>query len=167
LAPEADPVRQNAPDVIELASQTASSQQQPHAISLDLDAVRQAIDRIATSIASSQERMTSSVDRIATSEQQITLSLDRMATSQDQIMRSLGQFTADQEQLTREVTKLQGIEQSVRSKNSEPSPRPVSGSASVPKPVSRPASASTPKSYRGSCRNRRASEGGPGPCRYP
>jgi hypothetical protein len=149
LAPQAEPV-QNAPHVIELASRTASSpdQQQPNAISLDLDAVRQAIDPIATSIASSQGQMTSSADRIATSQQQIASSLDRIATSQEQMMRtveqmtrSVDQFTADQEQMTREITKLQEIEQSIHSRNSEPSPRP----ASAPKPVSRPASAVAPK----------------------
>jgi hypothetical protein len=157
LAPQAEPVPQNAPDVIELASRTASSpdQQQPNAISLDLDGVRQAIDRIATSIASSQEQMTSSADRIATSQQQIARSLDRIATSQEQMMRNLDQFTADQEQMTREITKLQEIEQSNSSRNSEPSPRPVFASAPQPiprpasapaaKPVSRPASASKPK----------------------
>src|SRR6266404_2954860 len=126
LAPQAEPVAQNSPDVIGLASSTASSpdQQQPNAILVDLDAVRQSIDRIATSIASGQEQMTSSADRIA--------------ASQEQIARSVDQFTADQEQMTREITKLQEIEQSIRSKNSEPSPRPAS--AFAPKPVLRPAS---------------------------
>jgi hypothetical protein len=146
LAPQAEPVPQNAPDASGLASRTASSpdQQQPNAISLDLDAVRQAMDRIATiatSIASSQEQMTSSADRIATSQQQIA--------------RSLDQFTADQEQMTREITKLREIEQSNSSRNSEPSARPVVASAPQPisppasapavKPVSRPPSASKPK----------------------
>jgi Na+/phosphate symporter len=149
LAPQAEPVPLNAPDVIELASQTASSpdQQQPNAISLDLDAVRQAIDRIATSIASSHEQMTSSADQIATSQQQIARSIERIATSQEQMMhsveqmtRSLDQFTADQEQTTHEIAKL---EQSILSKNLETSPRPAS--ASAPKLVSRPASASKPK----------------------
>jgi hypothetical protein len=146
LVPQSEPVPQNAPDASGLASPTASSpdQQQSNAISLDLDAVRQAIERIATSIASSQEQMTSSADRIATSQQQI-------ATSQQQIARSLDQFTADQEQMTREIAKLHEIEQSNRSRNSEPSARPVVASAPQPtsapaaKPVSRPASASKPK----------------------
>jgi stress response protein SCP2 len=62
LGPQVEPVPQTAPDVIELALRTAS-EQQPKAISLDLDAVRQAIDQIATSIASSQEQITSSLDR--------------------------------------------------------------------------------------------------------
>jgi hypothetical protein len=145
LAPQAEPVAQNVPDVIGLASPTASSpgQQQPNAILLDFEAVRQSIDRIATSIASGQEQMTGSADRFATSQEQIARSVDRMATSQEQIARSVDQLTADQEQMTREITKLQEIEQSIRSKNSEPSQRPAS--ASAPKPVSRPASAPTAK----------------------
>jgi hypothetical protein len=67
LAPQAEPVSQNAPDVIALTSRTASSpdQQQPNAISLDLDTVRQDIDRITTNIASSHEQMTGSANQIA------------------------------------------------------------------------------------------------------
>jgi hypothetical protein len=160
LAPQAEPVPRNAPDVIGLASRAAPSpdQQQPNAILLDLDAVRQSIDRLATSIASNQGRMTSSADRMATtqeqiargvdqiaaSQEQIGRSVDRIATSQEQITRSLDQLTADQERMTREIAKLQEIEQSIRSRNSEPSPRPVSASASAPKPVLRPASAPKP-----------------------
>jgi hypothetical protein len=154
LAPQAEPLPQNVPDASGLASRTASSpdQQQPNAISLDLDAVRQAIDRIATAIASSQEQMTSSADRIASSQQQIARSLDRIASSQEQMMRSFDQFTADQEQMTREMTKLQEIEQSNNSRNLErpvfasaPQPLPRPASAPAAKPVSRPASTSKPK----------------------
>jgi hypothetical protein len=74
--------------MIALASPTAASpdQQQPNAILLALDAVRQSIDRIATGIASS---MASSADRIATSiafnQEQIARSIDRMAASQEQM----------------------------------------------------------------------------------
>jgi hypothetical protein len=164
LAPQAEPLVGKAPDV--LASRTASSsdQRQPNGILLDFDAVRQSIDRIATSIASSQGRMTSSADQIATTQEQMARSLDqiarsvdrmaatqeqigrsvdRIATRQEQMTRDLDQLTADQERMTREMAKLEEIEQSVRSKNSEPSPRPSSASAS--KPLPRPASASTPK----------------------
>jgi hypothetical protein len=146
LAPEAKPVPRNVPDLIGMATRTASSpdEQQPNAISLGLDAVRQATDRIATRIAFNPEQMTSSADRIATRQEQMMRSLDRIATSQEQMMRSLDQFTADQGQMTREITKLQEIEQSIRSQNSEPAPRPVS--ASSPKPRSRPASAAKPVS---------------------
>jgi hypothetical protein len=150
LAPQGEPVPQNTLDAIALTSRTASppDQQQPNAISLDLDAVRQAIDRIATAIASSQEQMTSSADRIATSQQQIARSLDRIATSQEQMIHSLDQFTADQEQITREMTKHQEIEQTNNSRPvfaSAPQPIPRPASAPPAKPVSRPASASKPK----------------------
>jgi hypothetical protein len=147
LAPQAEPVPQNAPAVIGIVSRTASShdQQRPNAMSDDLEAVRQDIDRIAVSIAFGQVQLTSSADRMATSQQQIAHSVELIATSQEQIMhsveqmmRSFDQFTADREQLTREITKLQEIEQSIRSKNSEPSPRPSRpASAFGPKPVSR------------------------------
>jgi septal ring factor EnvC (AmiA/AmiB activator) len=142
LAPQAEPVAQNAPDVIGLAWRTASApdQQQPNAIMLDLDAVRQSIDRIATSIASSQEQMTNSADRMATSQDKIARSVDRIAASQDQIAHSVDQLTASQEQMTREITKLQEIERSIRLKNSEASPRPASASAPKPVPAPKPLS---------------------------
>jgi hypothetical protein len=111
LTTRATPVAQNTAHVIAPAL-PPPDQQQIRTTSLDLDAVRQ--------------------------------SLDEIATSQEQMTRSLDQFAADQGQMTREITKLQEIEQSIRSKNSEPSPRPVSSSS--PKPRSRPASAAKPVS---------------------
>jgi hypothetical protein len=115
LAPHAEPVAQSAPDVVTLAAPAAPSpdQQQPNVMSLDLDAVRQSIDQLATS----------------------------MAASQEQITRTVDQLRAGQEQITREITKLREVDQSIRYKNSEPSPRPASASA----PVLRPASASALK----------------------
>ena len=94
----------------EMIAPAASSadQQRFNALGLDLDEVRQSIDRVATSIATSQEQMTRSVDRLA----------------------------AGQEQMTREITKLQAVEQYVLYKNSDPPPRPAP--AQVPKPVPRP-----------------------------
>jgi hypothetical protein len=135
LAPQVAPIAHNAPDMIALAAPAAPSpdQQQPNVMSLDLDAVRQSIDQLATSIAASQEQITRSVDRIAPS----------IVAGQEQITRSVDQLVAGQEQMTREITKLLVIEQSIRYKNSEPSPRPAS--ASAPRPVPRPASASAPK----------------------
>jgi hypothetical protein len=123
LAPQAEPVAQNAPDMIALALRAATSldQQQLNAMSLDLDAVRQSIDRIATS----QDQITRSVDRIAPS----------IVASQEQIARSVDQLAAGQEQMTREITKLQAVEQYVLYKNSEPAPRPAP--AQVSKPVLR------------------------------
>jgi hypothetical protein len=83
--------------------------QEVKGMSLDLDAVRQSIDRIATSIAAIQERMSRDTDRIAT----------------EQIARSVAQLTSGQEQMTREITKLQAVEQYVLYKSSEPPPRPA------------------------------------------
>jgi hypothetical protein len=146
-APQAEPVLQNAPDVIGLTSRQQDTNL------LDLAAVRQSIYQIAASIASSQahtdrvtttqEQIARSLDRMVTAQEQMARTVDRMATSQEQITRSVDQLTSGQEQMTREITKLQEIEQSIRSKNSQPSPRPVS--ASAPKPVSSPVSASAPK----------------------
>jgi len=135
LAPQAEPVAQSAPDVIALAAPATPSpdQQRSDVTSLDLDAMRQSIDRIANNMATSQEQITRSVDRIAAS----------VAASQERITRSVDQLAVSQEWLTREITKLEEIEQSIRYRNSEPlppSPRPAS--ASAPKPVTRPASTS-------------------------
>jgi hypothetical protein len=119
LAPQAEPVAQNVPETIALVA-PSFDHQQPHAISLDLDALRQGIDRIATSIAAGQDQMTRSVDGIAARLQQMTRSFDQLA--------------ADQEQMTREITKLQAVEQYVLYKNSEPSPRPALAPARNPVP---------------------------------
>ena len=96
LAPQSAPGAQNAPDMIAPAAPAAPprDQQQLNAMSLDLDAVRQSVDRIAASI----------------------------TTSQEQIMHSVERLTAGQEQMTREITKLQAIGQYVLHKNSEPPP---------------------------------------------
>ena len=136
LAPQAEPVAQNAPDVIALAAPATPSldQHQSNATSLDLDAVRQSIDQIVNNMATNQEQITRSVDRIAVS----------VAASQERITRSVDQLAVSQEWLTREITKLEEIEQSIRYRNSEPLPPPPrSTSASAPKPVTRPASTST------------------------
>jgi hypothetical protein len=110
LAPQADPVTQNAPETIGLATPAAPAfdPQQLNEMSFDIDAIRQTIDRIASSIAAIQEQMSHSADRIAT----------------EQIVNSVAQLSAGQEQMTREITKLQAVEQYVFYKNSEPSPRP-------------------------------------------
>jgi uncharacterized protein HemX len=97
-----------------IASAASSvDQQQFNAILLDLNAMRQSIDGLATSIATSQERITRSVD----------------------------QLTASQEQMTREIAKVQAVEQYVLYKNSDPPPRAVP--APTPRPVQRPSQAPT------------------------
>jgi hypothetical protein len=96
------------------ASAAASlDQRQINAISIDLNAMRQSIDGLATGI----------------------------ATNQEQIMRSVDQLTASQEQMMREIAKVQAVEQYVLYKNSDPPPRAVP--APMPKPVQRPPQAPT------------------------
>jgi len=135
LAPQTEPVAQNAPNVIALAAPATPSpdQQRSDLTSLDLDAMQQSIDQIANNMATNQEQIMRSADRIAAS----------VAASQERITRSVDQLGVSQEWLTREITKLEEIEQSIRYRNSDtlpPSPRPAS--ASAPKPVTRPASTS-------------------------
>jgi hypothetical protein len=81
------------------------------AISLDRDAVRQSLDRIATSVATSQEQMTRRIER----------SIDRIAEGQ--------------KQTTREISDLQTVEQYVLDRVSAPPPR--SAPTTVSKPVLR------------------------------
>jgi hypothetical protein len=129
LAPQAEPATQNTPDMIVLAAPAAPSfdQQQLNAISIDLEAVLQSIDRVAPSIVAGQEQMARSIDRIA--------------VTQEQIARSVDQLAAGQEQETREITKVQAVEQYVLYKNSEPPPRPAPAQAR--NPIARPSQAPT------------------------
>jgi hypothetical protein len=124
LAPQAKPA-----DTIALAPPPAPSfdQQQLDALSQDLEAVRQSIDRIATSITAGQGQMTLNIDRVATD----------ISSSQEQMVRSIDQLAAGQEQVAREITKLQAIEQYILYKNSEALPDPA------PKRVPWPSQAST------------------------
>jgi hypothetical protein len=89
LAPKAEPVAQSAPDMIVLAPPATPSfdQQQLSAMSLNLDAVRQSIDRIVAG----QERMTRSIDQIASGQEQMTRSIDQIAASQEQMTPSTDQ----------------------------------------------------------------------------
>ena len=100
-----------ARQLIALAA-SAPDQPQLNAMSLDLDAVRRSIDGLAISIGTS------------------------IATSQEQTTHSIDQLTASLEQMTHEIAKLQAVEQYVLYKNSDPPPRPAP--AQVPKPVPRP-----------------------------
>jgi hypothetical protein len=122
LAPQGEPVTQNAPDAIALAAPTAPSfdQQQLNAISIDLEAMRQGIDRIAPGIVASQEQMARSIDRIA--------------ATQEQTARTVDQLKASQEQVMREITKLQAVEQYILYKSSEPPPRPAPAQSRNPAP---------------------------------
>jgi hypothetical protein len=66
--------------------------------------------------------ITRSVNRIAAT----------IATSQEQITRSVDNLADGQERMTREITRLQAIDQYLLFKNSEPLPRPAP--APAPKP---------------------------------
>src|SRR5262245_33681526 len=105
LTPQAKPVAQIASNVIPLAAPATPSldQQQIRATSLDLDAVRQSIDRSAGGQEQMQERIKHSIDQIATSQEEITRSIDQIATSQEQITRSIDQIATSQEQMVRNI----------------------------------------------------------------
>jgi len=120
LAPRTAPIAYSAPDAIGLAAQAASSpdQQRLNTVSVDLDAMRQ------------------SVDRIAVTQEQTTRNVDRLTAGQERMARNVDQLTAGQERLTREITKLQAIEQQTHHKNSEPAPRPAPALARKPVPRS-------------------------------
>ena len=135
-ASQVAPVAQNAPDISAPAATAGQSpdQQQLNAMSLDLDEVRHSVDRLATSIAASQEKMTQGIDQIAASiaasQEKMTQSIDQIAATQERMARTVDQLTAGQEQMTREITKLQAIEQYVR--NSEPL-QPQASARSLPR----------------------------------
>ncbi len=122
LAPQGEPVTQNAPVAVAVAAPAAPAfdQQQLNAISIDLEAMRRSIDRIAPGIVAGQEQMARSIDRIATTQEQLT--------------RTVDQLTASQEQAMREITKLQAVEQYILYKSSEPPPRPAPAPARNPAP---------------------------------
>jgi hypothetical protein len=121
LAPQAKPA-----DRITLASPPAPSfdPQQLNAMSQDLEAVRQSIERIGASITTDQEQMTRNIDRIATG----------ISSSQEQMMHSIDQLAAGQERVVLEITKLQAVEQYILYKNSEPPLRTDAAPRHVPWP---------------------------------
>jgi hypothetical protein len=75
------------------------------AISLDRDALRQSIDRIATSLATNQEQMTRSLER--------------------GIERGIDRLAASQEETTREISDLQTVEQYLLDRVSALAQRPA------------------------------------------
>jgi hypothetical protein len=76
LAPPAASVAQSAPDAIEPAATRAAAAdpQQLNPVSLDLDAVRQSIDRIAAG----QEQMTRTVDQLAAGQEQMAREINKL-----------------------------------------------------------------------------------------
>src|SRR5712671_2835031 len=125
LAPQAEPVAQNVPETTAPVA-LSFDQEQLNAMSVEFDAVRQSIDRIAASMTAIQEQMSRGADPIANS----------IVANQEQMTRSVDRIAAGQEQMTREITKLQAVEQYVLYKNAEPPPR--SAPAPARNPVPRP-----------------------------
>jgi hypothetical protein len=85
-------------------------QQQFNAMLLNLEAVRQSVDRIA----------------------------NNMATNQEQMTRSVSQVAAGQEWMTREIADLQTVEQYLLDKISTPPPRPTHVTPRVPRSTQAP-----------------------------
>ena len=112
LAPQAEPVAQNVPETIALVA-PSFDQQQLNAMSLDLDAIRQ------------------NVDRIAITQEQITRNVDQLTARQERMMRNVDQLAAGQERMTREISKLQAVEQQIK-------PRPALARNSVPRSAPAP-----------------------------
>jgi hypothetical protein len=75
LAPRAAPIAYSAHDTIGLVAQAAASpdEQRLNAISLDLDAMRQNVDRIAVT----QEQVARSVDQLTTGQEQMTREISK------------------------------------------------------------------------------------------
>jgi hypothetical protein len=126
LAPQGEPVTQNAPAAVAVAAPaaTAFDQQQLNAIAIDIEAMRQSIDGIAPGIISGREQMARSIDRIA--------------ATQEQMARTIDQLTAGQDQVMRDITKLQAVEQYILYKSAEPPPRAAPAPAHARNPSPRP-----------------------------
>src|SRR5258705_705609 len=76
LAPRTAPIAYSAPGTTGLAAQAALSLDQPrlNAISLDLDAMRQTVDRIAVN----EEQITRNVEKITSGQDQMTREISRL-----------------------------------------------------------------------------------------
>jgi hypothetical protein len=96
------------------AAASTSDQQQLNAISLDLDTVRRSINGLAIAIGTS------------------------IATSQEQTTRSIDRLTAGLGQMTHEIAKLQAVSQYVLHKNSESPPHPAAAPTPMARPSQAP-----------------------------
>ena len=74
LAPQAASVGQSAPDEPAATRAVAADPQQLYPVSLDLDAVRQSVDRIAAG----QEQMTRTVDQLAAGQEQMAREINKL-----------------------------------------------------------------------------------------
>jgi malonyl CoA-acyl carrier protein transacylase len=103
------PLAQRAPHLFGQAAQGAAApdQQRLNAISLDLETMRQ------------------NVDRITTAQEQITRIVNQLTVGQERIAGNMDQLAAAQELMTREIAKLQAGRQQLVHKNAESPPRPA------------------------------------------
>jgi len=83
LGPQSPPVAQDAADPIAPASPAAvAPDPQLNAVALDLEAVRQSVDRIATS----QEQLTRTVDQLAAGQEQMTRDIAKLHAIEQYIL---------------------------------------------------------------------------------
>jgi hypothetical protein len=116
LAPQAAPVEQSAVDVVAPAASPAPAAADPqplNAVSLDLDAVRQ------------------SVDRIATGQEQITRTIDQLAAGQEQMAREINKLQAIEQYML------------YKNSEAPPRPAAAAPAPAAPKPAPRPAQTPT------------------------
>jgi methyl-accepting chemotaxis protein len=130
LVPPTAPIADNAPDTTGLSSQAAPSpNQEPlNAMSLDLEATRQSVDRIAIT----QEQIMRNIDELTAGQEQITRNVDQLTAAHEQMTRNVDRLTAHQDQMMDGITKLQAVEQQILHKNPEPAPRPAPALARTP-----------------------------------
>jgi len=82
-APWLAPIANRSPDTTGPTTQTASpDQQRLKAITLDLDAVRQSVDRTATT----QEQITRTIDQLAARQAEITGEVTKLQEGEEQIL---------------------------------------------------------------------------------
>jgi len=82
LAPQTEPVTQSALNIVLTAEAPRSPDRQLDAISLDLDAVRQSIDRIAAG----QEQMLGSFDQLVAGQEQMTREITRLQVVEQYVL---------------------------------------------------------------------------------
>ena len=83
LGPQSPPVAENAADPIAPASSAAvAPDPQLNAVALDLEAVRQSVERIATS----QEQLTRTVDQLAAGQEQMTRDIAKLHAIEQYIL---------------------------------------------------------------------------------
>jgi len=130
LAPRLATIAHRAPDTNGLAAQVVPSpdQQRLKAMSLELEAMRQSVDRIAAT----QEQITQHIDELTTGQEQMTHNVDQLTAGREQMARDVDQITAGQEQIIREITKPRAVEQQILHRNPEPASWPAPALARNP-----------------------------------